>query len=74
MLTVRLNRNQENAVQVLAKSRGESKSEFVRGLIDEAVKTVTDSGGVFADIRKCSQKVHIGKALDIRAMIADGRR
>jgi hypothetical protein len=34
MLTIRLNRDQENAVDLLAKSRGESKSEFLRGLIE----------------------------------------
>lgn len=73
MLTIRLNRDQENAVELMAKSRGESKSEFVRGLIDKAVSGTGDSGMVFQDIREFRRTVKVGGKLDIRALIEAGR-
>jgi len=73
MLTIRLNRDQENAVDLLAKSRGESKSEFVRGLIDKAASGMSGSGSVFQEIREFRKTVQVHGDLDIRALINEGR-
>ena len=73
MLTIRLSRDQENAVDLLAKSRGESKSEFVRGLIDKAASGMSDSGSFFQEIREFRKTVQVRGDLDIRALIEAGR-
>ena len=73
MLTIRLNQGQEHAVDLLAKTHNQSKSEFVRGLIDHAIDEMSHPASIFQNIREFSKTVTVKKPLDIKALIEDGR-
>ncbi len=73
MLTIRLNQEQERAVDLLAKTHNQTKSEFVRGLIDNAIGEMRHPASVFQEIREFSKTVKVKAPLDIKALIEDGR-
>lgn len=74
MLTIRLQRDQETALDILARSRGESKSQFVRRLIDGAIKGSAGAESVFEDIREFRKTVKPRRPVDIKALLEEGRR
>ncbi|MFM9912482.1 MAG: hypothetical protein ACKVN9_03005 [Methylophilaceae bacterium] len=74
MLTIRLNHDQEKSIDWLAKTHNQSKSEFVRSLIDNAIGQMRNPAPVFQSIREFSKTITANKPIDIKALIEEDRR
>ena len=72
MLTIRLDPDQEKELALLAKEKGASKSEFVRGLISQAItQQRSDPALIVNDILAFRKRIK-GK-INIRELIEAGR-
>jgi predicted DNA-binding protein len=74
MLTIRLDDHLENELQLMAARAGESKSAFVRHLIENAANALQDDPAmVVDDILQFRQGIRLKHTIDIRALIEAGR-
>lgn len=74
MLTLRLDTEQERALEVLARQKGVSKSALVRGLITAALSEQRqDPRALVESIITLRESIRLKKPIDVRTLIEEGR-
>lgn len=74
MLTLRLDTEQERALEVLARQKGLSKSALVRELITAALSEQRqDPRALVESIIALRENIRLKKPIDVRALIEEGR-
>ena len=74
MLTLRLDTEQERALEVLARQKGVSKSALVRELITAALSEQRqDPRALVESIIALRESIRLKKPIDVRTLIEEGR-
>lgn len=74
MLTLRLDTEQERALQALARQKGLSKSALVRELITAALSEQhKDPRALVKSIINLRENIRLRKPIDVRTLIEEGR-